>query len=57
MLTEKIEVDIIYYEKQKDGLKIIIPVKLEKQEVIKMKLRATHRFRSDPSAIFKRIFI
>ncbi len=29
MLTEKIEVDIIYYEKQKDGLKIIIPIELE----------------------------
>ena len=29
MLTEKIEVDIIYYEKQKDGLKIIIPAQLE----------------------------
>ncbi len=28
-LTEKIEVDIIYYEKQKDGLKIIIPNELE----------------------------
>ena len=25
MLTEKIEVDIVYYEKQKDGLKTIIP--------------------------------
>ena len=31
MLTEKIEVDIIYYEKQKDGLKIIIPMELEKK--------------------------
>ena len=31
MLTEKIEVDIIYYEKQKDGLKIIIPEELEKK--------------------------
>ncbi len=29
MLTEKIEEDIIYYEKQKDGLKIIVPVELE----------------------------
>ena len=29
MLTEKIEADIIYYEKQKDGLKIIIPIELE----------------------------
>ncbi len=29
MLTEKIEVDIIYYEKQKDGLKIIIPHEIE----------------------------
>jgi len=29
MLTEKIDVDIIYYEKQKDGLKIIIPIELE----------------------------
>ncbi len=29
MLTEKIDVDIIYYEKQKDGLKIIIPIDLE----------------------------
>ncbi len=29
MLTEEIEVDIIYYEKQKDGLKIIIPAQLE----------------------------
>ena len=29
MLTEKIEVDIIYYEKQKDGLKVIIPIELE----------------------------
>ncbi|MCD6171043.1 MAG: MjaI family restriction endonuclease [Thermoplasmata archaeon] len=31
MLTEKIEVDIIYYEKQKDGLKITIPEELEKK--------------------------
>ena len=29
MLTENIEVDIIYYEKQRDGLKIIIPTELE----------------------------
>lgn len=29
MLTEKIEADIIYYEKQKDGLKIIIPREVE----------------------------
>ena len=29
MLKEKIEVDIIYYEKQKDGLNIIIPIELE----------------------------
>lgn len=29
MLTEKIDVYIIYYEKQKDGLKIIIPIELE----------------------------
>ncbi len=29
MLTEKIEADIIYYEKQRDGLKIIIPTELE----------------------------
>ncbi len=29
MLTEKIEADIIYYEKQKDGLKIIIPREAE----------------------------
>ncbi len=29
MLAEKIEVDIIFYEKQKDGLKIIVPVELE----------------------------
>ena len=29
MLTEKIEADIIYYEKLKDGLKIIIPMGLE----------------------------
>ena len=29
MLTEKIDVDIIYYEKQRDGLKIIIPTELE----------------------------
>jgi len=31
MLTEKIEGDIIYYEKQKDGLKITIPEELEKK--------------------------
>ena len=31
MLTEKIELDIIYYEKQKDGLKITIPEELEKK--------------------------
>ncbi len=31
MLTEKIEADIIYYEKQKDGLKIIISMELEKK--------------------------
>ncbi|WP_457567875.1 MjaI family restriction endonuclease [Desulfurobacterium sp.] len=31
MLPEKIEVDIIYYEKQKDGLKITIPEELEKK--------------------------
>ncbi len=29
MLTETITVDIVYYEKQKDGIKIIIPEKLE----------------------------
>lgn len=29
MLTEKIEADIIYYKKQKDGLKIIIPREVE----------------------------
>lgn len=29
MLTEEIEVDIVYYEKRKDGLKIIIPMELE----------------------------
>ena len=29
MLAEKIEVDLIYYEKQKDGLKVIIPIELE----------------------------
>ncbi len=31
MLTEKIQVDVIYYEKQKDGLKITISDKLEKK--------------------------
>ena len=31
MLTEKIGVDIIYYKKQKDGLKIVIPEALEKR--------------------------
>ena len=29
MLTEKIDADIIYYEKQKDGVKITIPIELE----------------------------
>jgi len=31
MLTEKIDADIIYYEKQKDGIKITIPEELEKR--------------------------
>ena len=31
MLPEEIEVDIIYYEKQKDGLKITISKNLEEK--------------------------
>ncbi len=31
ILTEKIDADIIYYEKQKDGLKISIPEELERK--------------------------
>lgn len=29
MLAEKIDIDIIYYEKQKNGLKVSIPAELE----------------------------